>query len=195
MWLYGGSDFRSARAGATETHLFIFSVAYKGISFLISCLTHFLYMWHRNPLKRHFEIELENKSCTNACVLFFSLVGTLLDTLWGVFARLLGVSALKKTRFSQAWGPRLAKSGVSPCLGPLVLQKYCVFLSRAPRATQKTTIQHACPWLGAPGQPKKGPSSLTLNLDQQPDKLKSTEKQKTDLLHWVTLRGGLGAAH
>ena len=42
---------------------------------------------------------------------------------------------------------------------------------------------------------KKKPSSLTLNLDQQPDKLKSTEKQKTDHLHWVTHRGGLGAAH
>ena len=42
---------------------------------------------------------------------------------------------------------------------------------------------------------KKNPSSLTLNLYQQPDKLKSTEKQKTDHLHWVTHRGGLGAAH
>ena len=35
---------------------------------------------------------------------------------------------------------------------------------------------------------------MALNLHQQPDKLKSSEKKKTDH-HWVTQRGGLGAAH
>ena len=72
------------------------------------------------------------------CIL--ALLGTLLDTLWEVFSCLWGVGALKKARFSRAWGPGTSKGGVSPCLGPLALQRYCVFLSRAPRVTQKTTI-------------------------------------------------------
>ena len=148
----------------------------KGFRFLIAFCTHFWYIWHRNPLKRHFKIELDNKSCTNVCVLFSLSCWHPFGHLMVRFFSPLGRACPQKTRFSQAWGPRLAKSGVSPCLGPLALQKYCVFLSRAPRATQKTTIQHACPWLGAPGQPKKGPSSLTLNLDQN---LTNLRAQKT----------------
>ena len=109
---------------------------------------------------------------------FLVLFGTLLDTLWGVFSCLWGVNAIKKARFSRAWGPGLAKGGVSPCPGPLALQTYRVFLRRAPRTTQKTTIDHACPWLWAAGHSKEGPSSLTLTLDQQPDKRNSTETNK-----------------
>ena len=70
---------------------------------------------------------------------FLALFGTLLDTLWDVFSCLWGVGALKKARFSRAGGPGTSKGGVSPCLGPLALQTH-VFSSRAPRATQKTTI-------------------------------------------------------
>ena len=166
MWFSGGSDPRSARAGAVETQFLMFDVAFKGVSFLIAFWKHFWYIWRRNPLKRHFKIELENKSCKSVYVLL-SL------SFWHPFGHLMGRLFVplgrECPRFSRVWGPGLANGGVSPCLGPLALQKYCVFSSRALRATQKTTISHACPWLWAPGQPKKGPSSLTLNLDQQPD--------------------------
>ena len=143
-------------------------------------------MWPRNPLKRHFKIELENKSCNNVCVLLSLSFGTPLDTLWGVFSRLLGVSALKKARFSQAWGPGLGKGGVSPCLGPLALQKYCVFFSRAPRATQKTTIWHACPWFWASGHPKESPSNRQSPWISHLTNSRAQERSKqTHHHHWV----------
>ena len=140
LWFSGGSDPRSARARAVETQFAIFSVASKGVSFLLHCFVHFVYIWRRHFLKRHFKIELEKKTAKVFHFCFFALLGTLLDTLWGVFSCLWGVGALKKARFSRAWGPGTSKGGVSPCLGPLALQTYHVFSSRAPRATQKTTI-------------------------------------------------------
>ena len=164
LWFSGGSDPRSARAGAVETQFLMFDVAFKSVSFLIAFRTHFWYIWRRNPLKRHFKIELENKSWKSVCVFcFLSLFCTLLDTLWGVFSRLWGVSALKKARFSQAWGPGLAtKGGFSPCLGPLALQKYCVFSSRAPMAMQKRPSSMLAPGSGRQASQKKGPSSFKL---------------------------------
>ena len=140
LWFSGGSDPRSARARAVETQFAIFGVASKGVSFLLQLLGHFLSIWRRNFVKRHFKIELENKNCKSVSFLHSGSLDTLLDTLWGVFSCLWGVGALKKARFSRAWGPGTSKGGVSPCLGPLALQTYHVFSSRAPRATQKTTI-------------------------------------------------------
>ena len=140
FWFSGGSDPRSARAGAVETQFAIFGVASKGVSFLLQLLGHFLSIWRRNFLKRHFKIELKQKNTKVFHLCILALLGTLLATLWGVFSCLWGVGALKKARFSRAWGPGTSKGGVSPCLGPLALQTYHVFSSRAPRATQKTTI-------------------------------------------------------
>jgi hypothetical protein len=110
-----------------------------------------------------------------------------LSRVWGVlafkivvFSCLWGVMALRKEVVSRAWCPGSAKSCVKPCLGPLALQtyQYHVLSGRAPRATQKTTIWYACSCFWGAGHPKEGQSNLTLNLDQQPDNLKSTEKAK-----------------
>jgi hypothetical protein len=69
LWFSGGSDPRSARAGAIETQFCMFDVAFKGLSFLIAFWKHFWYIWRRNLLKRHVKLELENKSCKSVFVL------------------------------------------------------------------------------------------------------------------------------
>ena len=51
----------------------------------------------------------------------------------------------------------------------------------------------ACVPLALGAKPaKKRPIKFDIKLGSA---IKSTEKQKTDHLHWVTHRGGLGAAH
>ena len=189
-----GSDPRSARAGAVETQFFILGVASKRVSFLQKLLEHSWYTWRRNPLtKKHLKIELENRSCKGVLVL---LPGFIFASFWILY----GVSFVPLGREFPQRGKVFASLGAldsQKVVSRLVWGHISRFLESVGRLGpfKKTTISHACPWLWAAGQPKKGPSSLTLNLDQQPDKLKSTEKQKTDHLHWVTHRGGLGAAH
>ena len=71
---------------------------------------------------------------------FWFVLAPLLDTSWAVVSHVWGAMALKKGMVSRTCGPGLAQGGVSPCLGPLALQTYRVFSSRAPGDTQKTTI-------------------------------------------------------
>ena len=141
---------------------------------------HFSYIWPRNLLKRHFKIELEKQTAKVFHFCIFALLRPLLDTLWDIFSCLWGVSALKKARFSRAWGPGTSKGGVSPCLGPLALQTYHVFSSRAPRATQKND-HLTCTLLVLGVRPsKRRPIESTITLDQPPHKLKSARKKQTN---------------
>ena len=79
VWFSKGSDPRSARASAVETQLFIFGVASKKISFLQQLSGHFWYNWRRDPLKRHFKIEFENRNCKSVVVL---LSDSILASFW-----------------------------------------------------------------------------------------------------------------
>ena len=79
MWFSQGSGPRSARAGVVETQFLIFGAACKKVSFLQQVFAHFWYIWRRNPLKRYFKIELENRSCKSVLVLFF---GSILASFW-----------------------------------------------------------------------------------------------------------------
>ena len=52
VWFSGGSDPRSARAGAIETQFLMLDVAFKGASFLIAFWKHFWYIWRRKFFKK-----------------------------------------------------------------------------------------------------------------------------------------------
>ena len=73
------SDPRSARAGAVETQFVIFGVSSKRVSFLQQLLKHSWYIWRGNPLKKHFKIELEHRSCKSVLVL---LPGSIFASFW-----------------------------------------------------------------------------------------------------------------
>ena len=47
----------------------LFGVASKRVLFLQQLLAHFWYSWRRDPLKRHFKIEFENRSYKSVLVL------------------------------------------------------------------------------------------------------------------------------
>ena len=169
MWFSGGSDPRSARAGAVETQFSIFGVVSKRVSFLLQFWMHFWYISRRNPLKRHFKIELENKSCKRVRFFYIlALSGTLLDTLWPVFLCVWGVGALKEARFSRAWGPGLPKDGVSLCLVPLALETYRFSRVGRQGPLRKTEYDYlTCSPLALGGRPsKRKPNQSTLNLEQ-----------------------------
>ena len=98
VWFSKGSDPRSARAGAIETQFVLFGVASKRVSFLQQLLEHSWYIWHRNSLKRHFKIKLENRSCKSVLVL---LSGSILASFWtpyGKSFRASGASAPSKRK-------------------------------------------------------------------------------------------------
>ena len=103
LWFSGGSDPRSARAGAVETQFCISGVASKRVSFLQQLLAHFWYIWRRNFSKRHFEIELENKSCKSVCCFAFWLF-------WAPFWTPYGASFLA----SGAWVPSKRQGFLEP---------------------------------------------------------------------------------
>ena len=79
VWFSKWSDPRSARASAVETQLFIFGVASNKVSFLQQLSGHFWYNWRRDPLKKHFEIEFENRNCKSVVVL---LSDSILASFW-----------------------------------------------------------------------------------------------------------------
>ncbi len=111
---------------------------------------------------------------------------------------------------SRVWGVMAPKVRVVTCLGRLGFQKRGVFVPLGNSGPQKAAcflepgavdLQKVVSnpvwdhWFRASGHPSEGQSNFILNLDQKPDKLKSTEKQKTDQLHWVSHCGGLGEPH
>ena len=158
---------------------------------------HFWYISRRNPLKRHFKIELENKSCKRVrffCIL--ALSGTLLDTLWPVFLCVWGVGALKEARFSRVWGPGLPKDGVSLCLVPLALQTYR--FSRVGRLgpRRKRPSNTLAPGSGRQAIQKKAhriDNHLGSATSQTQERKKEANKRITTI--GSPHRGGLGAAH
>ena len=122
LWFSGGSDPRSARVGAVETQFFIIDVASKGVSFLVAFWEHFWYIWRRNPVKRHFKIELENKSCKSVFVLL-SL------SFWHPFGHLRG-------RLFSPLGRECPQKGkVFSSLGPWTRKRWCLTLSGATGAS------------------------------------------------------------
>ena len=92
------------------------------------------------------------------------------------------------------------RSKVFSCLGPWTPKRWCltlsgatgasniqVFLSRAPRATQKTTIEHARSWFWASGHPKEGPSNRQSPWISHLTNSRAQERSKqTHHHHWVT---------
>ena len=96
LWFSRGSDPRSARAGAVETQFFIFGVASKRVSFLQQLLEHFWCSWRQDPLKKHFKIELENKSCKSVFVLLSGSILVSFGTPHGESFRASGALAPSK---------------------------------------------------------------------------------------------------
>ena len=93
VWFSRGSDPRSACAGAVETQFFIFGVASKRVQQL---LEYSWYIWRRNPLKRHFKIELENRSCKSFLVLLPGSIFASFATPYGESFRASGALAPSK---------------------------------------------------------------------------------------------------
>ena len=119
----GLPDPRSARAGAIETQFLMFDVAFKGASFLIACWKHFWYIWRRNPAKRHFKIELENKSCKSVFCLLSCSFGHPFGHLMGRLFVPLGRECRQKGKvFSR--------------LGPWTRKRWCLTLSGATGAPE-----------------------------------------------------------
>ena len=151
MWFSKGSDPRSARASAVETQLFIFGVASKKISFLQQLSGHFWYNWRRDPLKRHFKIEFENRNCKSVVVL---LSDSILASFWipyGESFRAFGALVPSKRQGFREPGALDSQKVVShPVQGPHI----AFFSSRAPRATQENDYLTCLP-LALGGRPSK----------------------------------------
>ena len=79
-----------------ETQFSLFGVASKRVSFLQQLLEHFWYSWRRDPLTRHFKIELENRSCKSVFVLLSGSILASFGTSYGEYFRASGALAPSK---------------------------------------------------------------------------------------------------
>ena len=108
-------------------------MASKGASFLIAFWIHVWYIWPRNPLKRHFKIELENKSCNNVFVL-------LSCSFWHPFGHLMG-------RLFSPLGRECPQKGrVFSSLGPWTRKRWCLTLSGTTGASDISCFPESGAW-------------------------------------------------